>query len=393
MVSEARLAATAWSWWQHLRSGGSTSWAEWALAPRSLSGDPPAGWAVPSAAALELARRAAARGTPPPGFAALVEAVTTRPGPGRGLASQPLRWPGEDEGGRIGPRAVDPSDVAEEELLRIGVGVLTDLLLRPGPTAPRPRRVLPRWGRGPSYVLGGAPVTTSAVRRALGRAGYAEGGPSPLAVLLAPPLDRALVEVWSARVQHGAAVRWRGLASRWAGRDALPPAADVVKQAEEWTARGVPVHVVTVGAGVDAAQGVAGLLGPSGHRPPRRRPSAERSLRPLSPAAVDAVRRVNAVLAVRADPDRHRAATRRLVASLPPAPSAAEDALAVPRPLQEWVHEQALAAAAALRSGRYPVLGRPEDVLPRAAGAPTRPARADVLTVVLDACLDRAKEL
>ena len=56
-------------------------------------------------------------------------------------------------------------------------------------------------------------------------------------LLLAEPLDAALAQVWSARVQRGAAVRWRGFVQRWAGRRDLPPSADLPALARLWAER------------------------------------------------------------------------------------------------------------------------------------------------------------
>ncbi|NUR07940.1 MAG: hypothetical protein HOQ45_13160, partial [Nocardioidaceae bacterium] len=74
-----------WAWSEHLRSGGTSTWSAW-LASGPHDGSPPEGWAPPGAAQLELVRRAGLSD----GFA---DHVLGRPGPGRGLAQQPLTWP------------------------------------------------------------------------------------------------------------------------------------------------------------------------------------------------------------------------------------------------------------------------------------------------------------
>ena len=116
---------------------------------------------------------------------------------------------------------MDPSDVPIDELVRVAVGALTELLLVHRPST-RLGAAPSRFTRTPAFALAGAPVTTSVVRRKLGAAGHAEGGRSPEVVLLAEPFDLALAQVWSARVQRGAPVRWSGFVGRWANRGAAP---------------------------------------------------------------------------------------------------------------------------------------------------------------------------
>lgn len=126
------FARAAWSWVDHLRRGGSTPWLDWvardagAAADGTLPGDP-----LPGAAELELVRRLAERAPatlPPAAFERLAEVVLSRSGPGRGLPQLPLLWPANAPA-RVGAPPVDPATVPEGELVRVGVGALTDLLL------------------------------------------------------------------------------------------------------------------------------------------------------------------------------------------------------------------------------------------------------------------------
>ena len=162
----------AWSWTQHLRSAGSTPWPAW-------TGDPgqpvPGDWVVPGAAQLELVRRLAERSElDVRSFARLADLVLNRSGPGRGLAQQPLAWPGATTS--FGPPPTDPGEVPLEELVRVGVGALTELLLAAPQAAVAPTSVRRRLlTRTPAFELDGSPVTTSAVRRALDVAGPREG--------------------------------------------------------------------------------------------------------------------------------------------------------------------------------------------------------------------------
>ncbi|MWP67899.1 hypothetical protein, partial [Escherichia coli] len=123
------FARAAWSWTEHLRHGGTTPWSTWLGLTHDA--DPPAGLTPPGAAQLELLRTLAAQAGPDRATALprLTEVVLGRSGPGRGLAQQPLAWPGPLGRPPFGAPPVDPGDVPVAELLRLGVGVLTDLLL------------------------------------------------------------------------------------------------------------------------------------------------------------------------------------------------------------------------------------------------------------------------
>lgn len=381
MSPPAGYGDAVWSWTQHVRAGGSTPWTAWTTADQPA----PAGWTVPGAAQLELVRRLAQRGSLEAAlFTRLADLVLTRSGPGRGLAQQPLSWPGT--AGSFGAPPTDPADVPPDELLRVGVGAIAELLLAsPAPeggTSVR-RRLL---SRTPAFELAGAPVTLAAVRRTLARAGHVEGGRDPRAVVVVEPVDRALFQAWSARVQAGAAVRWRGFAHRWAGRDALPPSADVCAQAGHWAERvgAERVHLV-VATPATAATQVAAVLG-LGLRPTRRI-AGEPAVLALAPAAVDVLRRVNAVLDVRAPESARAAARRTLATTLGSEPGGP---LTVPPPLRDWARERSERAVAELTSAGYPVHGRLADALPTFQGPATHPRRADALDLVLDACLTLA---
>ncbi len=402
-----RSEPAAWSWAEHLRQGGTRPWSAWtgeAAAPGSpATGHPPAGWVPPAAAQLELVRLLAARPAAGPlvrsgRFPRLADVVLGRSAPGRGLAAAPLRWP-HDDGPRVGAPPVDPADLPVAELVRAGVGVLAELLVRAstGPQGrgrigrPSARAARPALRRpsATAFQLCGPPVTTAAVRRTLAGSGHREGGRDPRVVLLAPPLDLALVQVWSARVQDGAPVRWRGFLDRSARRPGLPPSADYAALARGWAQRVGPgsVHVLVAPDPSDPSQGSAGravadLLGlrlrPGAHG--RHLPGEPRE---LSAAGVDAVRRVSRILGVRLRQDRHRDAVRRLLEVLDrPGPHL----LTVPPRHRPWLEEHAARVAEGLRSGGYAVHGDPAGVLP-AGAAPSGPRRHDVLEVVLDACL------
>ena len=380
------------SWTEHLRSGGTTPWAAWVGGDGGSQAIVPRGWSVPGAAQLELVRRLAmVSQLDGATFARLADVVLHRSAPGRGLAQQPLSWPvlaGAPR--RFGAPPTDPSDVPVDELVRVAVGTLTELLLvAPVPAPPRePRRG--RFTRTPAFALAGAPVTTSVVRRELGAAGHAEGGQSPRVVLLAEPFDVALAQVWSARVQRGAPVRWSGFVERWANRQELPPSVDYPALARQWAAEVGPGEVHVLVAPRDAAAETARLLGLDLGRP--RHPALQPRWKELSPAGVDVARRVNAVLNVRAGGaarDIAVAGCATVLASV----AGGSGTLAVPEPFREWAGTRARRVADDLREGGYPVLGDLVRIVPRSEGLSSGPRRDDVLRVAVDACLHQAVAL
>ncbi|MEO6267307.1 MAG: hypothetical protein ABIO66_11965 [Nocardioidaceae bacterium] len=385
------------SWVEHLRSGGTTPWSEWITQARQA--EVPTGWSVPGAAQLELVRRLGlASRLDGATFARLVDVVLHRSAPGRGLAQQPLSWP-EPDGAprRFGAPPTDPSDVPVDELVRVAVGTLTELLLiTPVPPAPS-ELTRGRFSRGPAFVLAGAPVTTSAVRRELAAAGHAEGGTSPRVVVIAEPFDQSLAQVWSARVQRGAPVRWSGFVERWANRRELPPSADFPALARRWVCEvgADNVHVLVAphdaAAEVATGLGLAGVgqsgVGPAGRT--AKHPEQQPRWRDLSVAGIDLARRVNAVLNVRAaGPDREAAV--RGCATVLATVATGPGQLTVPQPFQDWLANRAQQVADDLREGGYAVLGDAVHIVPRSEGVPTGPRRDEVLRVAVEACLHQA---
>ncbi len=316
-------------------------------------------------------------------FSTLADLVLARSGPGRGPAHLPLLWPDDDRSAnlrRVGAPPVDPSAIPAGELCRVGAGVLAHQLIGlPSQPAVQQRRRRHRpWQR--AFHLAGAPTTVAHVRDALAAAGHVEGGRSPEVVLVAEPLDVLLAQIWSARVQSGAPVRWVAFAARWAARDQLPPSANLSQIAAGWATRigADRVHVVT---GPDPVRQTADVLGLSVAPSPSQ---------DLSPAAVDLLRRLNRVLHVRVPQDQIADHLRRATALLPTG-AAPDSTLSVPGPQRAWVEERARRITADLRAGGYAVHGDLDRIAPRHSGAP-HPRSADVLDLVLDTCL-RAAEL
>lgn len=396
-MSSPELRAAAWSWADHLRAGGTTPWAQWVTtAPRDVPGIAGRG-RIPGAAQLELVRRLAESLERPagPDFAALADRALARSGPGRGPAHIPLSWPGDEPGhgaaaARIGVPPTDPASLPADELARAGVGLLADLVASApappvdddGTAGGRPGRRRP-WHK--AFHLAGPPVTTAAVRRSLALAGHHEGGRARDVVLLAEPLDVALAQVWSTRVQRGAPVRWVTFAGRWARRDQLPPSTDLVAIASWWSGRvgAEHVHVVTGPDVRRTAAAAASVLGVS------HVDTAPTDPRSLPPAAVDVLRRLNRVLNVRL-PEAERSPRLRWVASrLPQDPA---PALAVPERFRPWLEQRAARVAEDLVAGGYAVHGDLTGIAPRHDGAP-HPRNAEVLDLVLATVLDVAEQL
>lgn len=384
-VSADDFHAAAWSWVAHLRAGGSTPWAHWVTA-RHEPASP--GALLPGAAELELVRRLAARSAlAPDAFAALADLALARSGPGRGLPQLRLPWPyGDPRHPGTGAPATDPADVPAEELVRVGTGVLAELLVRTPERAARRHRRRP-WTR--PFRLLGAPVSVAGVRAWLAAGGHVEGGRRPEVVLLAAPFDALLAEVWSARVQRGAPVRWGPFVDRWSRREQrhahLPPAIRLAGLAERWAARVGPerVHVVVAEDPAAARRTVADVLALRGREP------EQVPLRPLSLPATDVLRRLDPVLSVRLPAERARAARRAAARVLD---RGAYPAAGLPERHREWAEASADRLAARLRAGGYPVHGDLDRIAVRPRPGPARPRHRDELDLVLDACLALAEQ-
>ena len=217
------------SWAEHLRSGRHDplgGLGRGRPAPRRTcraAGPCPAPRSSSSSAGSRPVSRLARRD-----FARSPTSSCTGPAPGRGLAQQPLSWPvPRVRRRRFGAPPTDPSDVPVDELVRVAVGTLTELLLVAPVPAP-PRRAAPCAGSPatPAFALAGAPVTTSVVRRELGAAGHAEGGRSPR-VVAARRAARRGARAGLVGPVSSAAPRSAGPASSSAGPTAprLPPSA------------------------------------------------------------------------------------------------------------------------------------------------------------------------
>jgi len=384
--------AVAWSWVQHLRRGGTHAWLEWAAAePAASTGAEPRPGAgrLPGAAQLEVVRRLAARPTAATvPFEQLADLVLGRGAPGRGPDDLPLVWPAGDQPTGFGPPPVDPAGLPAAELVRVLVGVITELLVRTAPRpAGRPGGSGPRGNpaRADGFPVVGAPAPAAAVRAALAAAGHRPADPPTAAVLLAEPVDRLLAQAWTRRVRRGGIVPWPRYVDRWVRQDRLPAAVDLATVAARWATQvGVDrVHVVVVGPGPDAIAAVrttaAHVLGLSLAESPGRGP--------LEPAQVELVRLVNQVLRGRVAAERHRQLLRRLMPRLAEGPAGAR----LPVRNADWVDTMSARVREELRAGGYPLHGD-LDMLRPAPADPSAGPELGLLPVALDTCLALAAD-
>ena len=378
----AAFSGTAAAWVEHLRAGGTTPWRAW------VSGHAPSTDAggrstlrLPGASQLELLRRLNL--AEPTRAGAVADRLLARSGPGRGPTELPLLWPARPEltsGGQV-TTPVDPGTLPAGELLRVGAGLLADLvrdlpLPEPGAPAPDPAPVPGARRRGPSFVLDGPPRTVAGLRAALAAEGLHEhrprlswlGGRRPpsspdLVIVPVLPLEDLLGEVWEERARRGSPRGWRRFVRGLEGRRTLPPGADPVATAARW-ARQVGaerVHLLTpdrLGDGLSRLLGVGAPSAPAGHR--------------LAPVLVDVLRRHHAVQALHLPVAERQPRTDLLVGVLEGMEGDGPAALAVPAGCRGWVTETGAAMAAAC--GGYAGAGDPA-VLTRNLHRPAPPAR------------------
>jgi hypothetical protein len=409
---------TASAWARHLRGAGTTPWLEFCSTrppdpqPRDLGAAVTAATprGLPGAAQLELVRRLAVRAdradrsqaTPAEAaFAALADRVLARPAPGRGAADRPLVWPDDPSApdDRRGAPSVDPASLGAGELLRLGAGLVVDLLLA-GPVpdsgeadglaawAGARLRAWARMRTGAAYRVVGAPTGAAAVRAVLAAAGHPEGGREQKAqvFVVLDGIDSLLADAWALRVRRGSPTRWRTFVGARAARDLLPSSAALDEVAAFWAERVGPERTHLVVGAATAPATVAAVLGVPASAVIQ--PGLDRRVAgPLPPAATDVVRRVNAALRVRVPPDARSPLVDRLVTVLswaPPPPG--PGGLRVPNRHRHWAAAAGRRVARRLADGGYivhgdlGVLGRP------GAGAPG-PRATVVLETMLDAVL------
>lgn len=352
-------AVSAWA--DHLRAGGTKPWTTWQPEGQrnGLLVDGP----LPDAIHLELVRRVnLAAGPDAHALRGLADRVFATASPGRGMLDVPLPWPSEPR--RFGTPAMDPSGLPEEELVRLGVGVLAHLLpdLHPPTRVPRRARWPTPWRR--RFRLHGAPATVAAVRRGLLAQGYVESDWRPTHVVIGRPVEVMMAEHWAEAVRNGGILKWSTTWRRAQAAGRLPDSIDLTGIAERLRdRRREPLHVVVARDADRAADLATAVLGA---RPVPLRSSGDAALS-------DLLRRLNRLSGLTQGPARVRDVARTLVAVLEQdrgdavTHSAGETPSIVPSTPPAslpWAHEVAAASAATLRGAGYAVHGDPDALAP-----------------------------
>lgn len=369
------MTPTARAWVAHLTAGGTTPWAQWREEhARGGSGggpDPlePTGTRhlryLPGAQQLELLRRLNEVGSPGP---ALAERVLATSAPGRGIADLELVGAARDT--PFGPRAVDPADLPDAELVRVATGLLADDVVAAGLPAPEPGRRAWPWRR--RYRLVGDPWLADPARAELVRRGRPPGGQEPVVHVVGADLASMLEHVWSARAVAGGAPAWRDWLDPLVRRRRVPPRVDLPAVAEAWAAR-VGRERVRVVLDPELLQGLLGTRRPLPGPPP------------LSADALELTRRVGAALGLLVLPDqRARLLQQTWAPALAELPAARGPGVAVPGRRLERLTDTAARMREQLLRGGYPVLGDPDLLLPAATRrCDVEPTDAGVLALAL----------
>jgi hypothetical protein len=382
--SDLGYAHAVSAWAAHLRSGGTTPWANWRPAPDALDHvtvlEP-----VPDAIHLELVRLLNLAAPDPGALTGLADRVLATASPGRGLLDVPLPWPAEPR--RFGTPAIDPTRLPREQLVRLAVGVLARLLAElPTPPAGPMRPPLPLpWRR--RFRLHGPPATVAAVRRMLLAQGYVETDWRPTHVVIARPVEVMMAEHWASTVRAGGTLKWATAWHRAEGVGRLPGPIDVAAIADRLRDRPrEPLHVV-VARDADRAAALTARVLRARHV----------TLPPAGDQAIsDLLRRLNRLVGLTRGPGHIRDAARTLAAVLErdddpsrttTGPSTTGAALLTPLASLAWARQVAASTAEALREAGYPVHGDPVDLAPTDHTQPGTIDRQHTLELALTALL------
>jgi hypothetical protein len=350
----------AWGWVAHLRDGGATPWRDWTLEGEA------GGRILPGAQQLELLRRINLVGDPSPDLARRVLEASA---PGRGRPD--LELEGAVDRLAFGPPPVDPSELPDDELIRVATSVLADDLVAAG--VPEPRRPRLQWPWFTRYRLVGDPVIADPLRVELTARGRPPGGRGAVVLVVGTDLGRMMVHAWTSRSLDEGAPGWREWLDSIVQRDLVPPRVDLLLAARTWAHRLGPdrVHLV-----LDQAA-VPGLLGT--RRPLPTPPE-------LSADATELVRRTAMVLGLLVVPERRAALLReRLRPRLATHPG---PPLVVPPEHEEWVRRRAARMRRALLRAGYAVHGDPDTLLPLDRPGVPDPSDAGVLAMAIRTLLE-----
>ncbi|WP_323792745.1 hypothetical protein [Nocardioides sp.] len=365
-------ADRAWAWVAALRAGSTTPWTQWVA--ESAETAAPTGRDLPGAHQLELVRRvnlAVERGTAAASRAevtTLVERILTASPTGRGVPDRDLIGAVPERSWGLPP--VDPSDLADCDLLPVAARLVAEDLLASGPqpepsqqgrpTAPRRvvRRLSRTLRRDRGHQVVGAPWQAWTARDELMRRGRALGGPEhPRHAVVVVGQDPAtmLVDAYTARAFDTGGPAWEGWLRSGPGRS-LPRRADLAVIAATWAATTDRDRLVLVVDPESLPHALGLPTGALGRLTPPR-PTA---------AAVDLARRVAPPLGLWVPAKERRRLLRRVLlpqlladAETHPSPSLALPEAALPRVRRraERVREQVAAAG-------YPVAGDLQRLLP-----------------------------
>lgn len=308
--------ARGWAWVEHILAGGTTPWAEFDGTPSGV----PAGF-FPGAAQLELARRVNLAG----GRGEVVRRILATGAPARGRQEFLVSGVAETRG--YGPMPIDPAEVPDAELIRVGVGVLTEHLAAAVP-----------------------PVQPAATRGRLSRF----RGNGVLTLPLAP-VDRLLHDAWVTRARRGPVLPWQRWTVRLARADRVPPSMLFVSRGEHWLATGFRRRVE---------------LSPAALPPPIDAGAADlvRRIQPLLGGLLDREQRDRLAVQVLAPWLERRTGVRRLT---------------LPVEARAWAVGLAERMAADVRRAGYPVRGDLTVLTEIDTGGPERPPLDDVLAVTV----------
>ncbi len=361
----------AWTWVEHLRSGGTTTWREWSQPSEVLgaTGSTRSGPVLPGAQQLELLRRLNDAGRPP---ASLVDRVLSASAPGRGTPDLELR--GASSESSFGPRPVDPTDLPDHEVARVASGLVAEDLVAIGPRpAPAVSFARLRGVLAAPYRLVGDPWVAPQVRAELIRHGRRPGGTDPTVYVLGGDLASLIAHVWTARCFGYGAIGWRSWLDPLVAADRLPPRADLARIAARWGGAAGRVEVVLEADRLPHRMTRRGFPHACSPRVPE-----------LGADAVEAARRVGATLGLLVLPDARARLLRTTL--LPRLVGSPGRPLGIPTEHREWVRRRAAGLRDRLREGHYVVHGDPETLLdagPQEAGAPDDAGVLEVLVGLL----------
>ncbi len=362
MTEDTPGVRRAWGWTAHLLDGGTTRWRDWTAegAPR--------GRILPGAQQLELLRRLNESGRPSP---TLATRVLDASAPGRGRPD--LELEGAVDRLDFGPPPVDPSDLPDDELLRVAASLLADDVVAAGLPGPG-KAASPRFWRT-RYRLVGDPALADPMRAALVAQGRPPGGRGSTILVLGTDVGTMVADAWTARSLGDGAASWRDWLIGATGARSLPRRVDLLRTARAWTDR-VGRERVRIVLDPTEVPRLVGVRRPLPGPPP------------LSADGTDLARRVGQVLGLLAVPGRRRALLHQTL--LPRLLAESGPPLVVPEEHADWLHTRAVRLRDGLLRAGYAVHGDPDRLLPVDRAGVPEPSDAGVLALALRLLLEKS---